>query len=299
MRYRLKHVCEYVFLRTVGAVLRLLPYRGALSVGYLIAWLAFHVFKYRVREAKERVRAVFGDRFSEREIRRITWLSWRDFIFYAVDLMRLSLMSMEWIKSHVIDYQDPKRIMQEHCRSGKGAILAIPHMGAWVVGATAMQFFGVPVFFITGRQKNPLVDAYLNRLRGSTGIATVQRGSSLLRSVIRRLRNGEVVAFLPDVRKPTDGVRVEFLGKEANVVEGMGFFARQADVPIITMIPTRRGWSRHHIRLCDPVLSDNKLEKREDWQRMIQEVFRSIEEAIRKQPEQWFWFNRRWILDPL
>ncbi len=299
MKQRFKHQCEYVLLLGVVAVVRALPYRAALFVGYLIAWFSFHVLRFRVRLAAERVREVFGDQVSGREVRRITWLSWRNFVFCAIDLIRLPLISKGWIRSHAADHEEAARKMLENLKDGKGAVLACPHMGAWEVAGAAMQFSGVPIFFITGRQTNPFVDAYLNRLRGSTGIATVQRGSSLLRGVMGRLRQGQVLGFLPDVRKGSKGVSVQFLGKTANAVEGMAFFARKAGAPIVTLIATRRGWSGHHIRLCAPVLSDRTLSKRDDWQRMLQAVFADIEKAIRDEPEQWFWFNKRWILDPL
>jgi hypothetical protein len=32
---------------------------------------------------------------------------------------------------------------------------------------------------------------------------------------------------------------------------------------------------------------------------MTQEVFTLIEREILDRPEQWFWYNKRWILDPL
>jgi lauroyl/myristoyl acyltransferase len=41
------------------------------------------------------------------------------------------------------------------------------------------------------------------------------------------------------------------------------------------------------------------VDKREDWRRMTQAIFSDIEQAIMADPEQWFWFNKRWILDPI
>ena len=43
---------------------------------------------------------------------------------------------------------------------------------------------------------------------------------------------------------------------------------------------------------------DPEVGKAEDCVRMTQEVFDVAEKAIRETPEQWFWFNKRWILDP-
>jgi len=66
MKYRVKHVVEYALLRGVVGLVRRLPYRLALFVGWSIAWPAHFIFRFRVRQARERIRGVFGDRYSKR-----------------------------------------------------------------------------------------------------------------------------------------------------------------------------------------------------------------------------------------
>jgi KDO2-lipid IV(A) lauroyltransferase len=232
-------------------------------------------------------------------VKRIAWLSWRNFVFTDIDLVRLPWVTLDWIKANLEGWEQAQEIVQRHHAGGKGAVLATPHMGAWEVAGVAMQRFGMPIFFLTGKQKNPLVDAYINRMRGSTGIKTIPRGANLLREVIRQLRQGGYLAFLPDVRARTESLPIRFLGKVANVPAGMAVFAYQSDVPIIFGIVTRRGWSGHRIRVCEPIWPDRTQDKQAEWQRLTQEVFTRIEAAIREEPEQWFWYNKRWILDPL
>ena len=72
MPYRVKHIMEYGVLRGLLGLLRILPYRAALSIGWVLAGLAHHVFRYRVRRARLRIRSVFGDALSERAVRRCT-----------------------------------------------------------------------------------------------------------------------------------------------------------------------------------------------------------------------------------
>ena len=296
MKYRLIHVVEYVLVRTVVAVIRALPYRAALFIGWLIAAFSHRVLRFRVGAAKARIREVFGARFTECEVARIARLSWRNFLFCVIDLIRLQSVTPDWIKTRVSGWEQSEAIIRSHVASGKGAVIACPHMGAWEMAGVALQILGVPIFFLTGKQKNPLVDAYLNRLRGSTGIDTVQRGSAMVKGALRRLKDGRFLAFLPDVGTSSDGVSVQFLGGHANVPAGMALFARQAGAPIFTGLAARIGWSRHVMRIEPPIWPDDNAEKKQDWQRMTQEVFNLIDREIREKPEQWFWFNKRWIL---
>ena len=92
---------------------------------------------------------------------------------------------------------------------------------------------------------------------------------------------------------------MRFLGKEANVPGGMAVFARQAGVPIFPAIILRTGWTSHRGAFGPTVWPDCTVDKRQDWQRMTQQVFDFIDSVIRAHPDQWFWFNKRWILDPV
>lgn len=299
MKYVARHVAEYAAVRIVVGVIRTLPYGAALFAGWILAAAAFHVVRFRRAAAIGRIRSVFGGKYPEKEIRRIAWLSWRNFVFGIVDLMRLGSITPAWVRDRMQGADEFCSTLALHTSGGRGGILASPHMGAWEAAGVVVQVSGFPIFFITGRQKNPLVDAYLNRMRGSTGIETVPKGSSLLRSVVKKLKAGGLLAFLPDVRVQTEGVKVRFLGAEANVAAGMAVFARMADVPIYPCLLARTGWGRHSMRICPPVIPDRSVDKEKDWQRMTQDVFTIIESEIRAHPEQWFWFNKRWILDPL
>lgn len=299
MRYKTKHVIEYVALRGFVSLIRIVPYRAALLAGWIVAWLGHRLVRFRAVEARRRIRSVFGDRLSEEKVSMVAWISWRNFIFAMIDLIRLNQVNKQWLKTHLENYDEFHQAVEGNLKSGRGAILACPHIGSSEMGGAAMQALGVPIFFITGKQKNPLVDRYLNEMRGSTGIATIERGSSLLKSVVRRLRQGEVLGFQPDVRSATEGVRIRFLGQEANVVGGMALFAKMSDVPILTPISRRLTWTKHAFHLYPVVRPDPAVEKEQDWRRMTQEVFTYIEQEILDRPEQWFWYNKRWILDPL
>lgn len=292
-----RHRFEFAVLRVLGAVLSRSPYWLALTIGFVLALFGHYVMRYRAKAARERIRQVFPG-YSPARVRRVAWLAWRNFIFNVIDLFRLRDVDQAWIEKRVGGAAAAREHIQRHCATGQGAIIASPHMGAAELAAVVMQRFGVPVFVITGRQSNALVDERLNEMRAATGIPLVQKGSSLLKSVIRRLKEGEVLAFLADLRVE-GGIVVDFLGEKASVAPGMALFANQTQVPILPLIVTRRGWGRHHMVFQPSVLPDPALPKIEDRQRMTQQVFDIMEAAIREMPEQWFWFNKSWILDPV
>jgi len=295
----LRHWVEYLLVRLVSAAFCLLSYRAALCLGCAIAWCAFYVFRFRVKEARRRIKEVFAERFSRREINNIAWKSWRNFIFTLVEMIRIPVSSRDWLESVVAARGQNKKVFQWP-KTGRGGIIATAHSGSWEMTAALFgKVYGFPLFSIAAPQKNKLVDEFLGRSRVKTGFEVVLRNASVLRDILRKIRKGKMLAVLPDVRGKTDALSVKFLGKTANIAGGMGFIARQADVPVFPAIITRIGWERHSYRFFDPIFPDQKTEKKADALRITQSFFDILSTYISAEPEQWLWFNKRWIFEPL
>lgn len=298
MKYRVKHILEYVALRAVAGLVTVLPYRAALALGWGLAWLAFRVGRFRQKETRRRIREVFGDRLDERGVRRVAWLSLRNLMFTAIDIMRTPSYTAATLE-RIADYTQISQVLEAHKATGRGAICAIPHMGAWELPGRAMILKGVPFFSVAGKQRNPLFDEYLNSTRARSGMPILMRGASTLKQIIHRLKQGEMLALLPDVRMRTEAVKVRFLGGEANIGGGLAMFARHAGVPVFPVIVTRVGWTRHVGRIYPPIEPDPAADKHADAQRISQAVMEVISEAILADPGQWFWYNKRWVLEPV
>lgn len=298
MMLKIKQLAEYAALRWIAWLADILPYRVALFVGWLNALLMFHVIRFRVKTTRARIRQVFGSKYSEREITRIAWLSYRNIVFSAVEMIRLHKMTLGWTAS-VTDWLPVIANIKKHSDTGRGSIIAVAHMGSWEMAAVACQLSGVPVFSIAAKQKNPYTDAYLNKLRKSTGLETIARGSGIMRDILRNLAAGKALAILPDVRMRTEAISVPFLGGTANIGGGMASFARHAEVPIFPCLVTRHGWTHHRAIMREPIWPDKTLSKEEDIRRMTLTMMKDVEDVILHDPGQWFWFNKRWILDPV
>lgn len=289
---------EYVLLRVFCLPLQWLPYRLALALAAGLAHTTFTLARGRQQGARRRIRAVFDSDLPSWKVRWIARRAWRNTCFGFVDLLRMPRMRRDWAPART-DHADAIATLKSLAKDGRGYILALPHMGSWEMAAATVRFHDLPLFTIAADQRNPYTTAYINRLRGASGAPLLIRGKRAARDVMRRLKNGEILAILPDLRQRTPGVSVPFLGGDANVADGMGSFARLADVPIVPCYVTRRGWTRHVFHVLTPVYPDRAIDKRADIERMTRAVFEQLETAIRAHPEQWFWFNQRWVLEPL
>ncbi len=297
MKHRPKHLVEYVLLRGLVGMVRILPLRGALVLGWLIGAVFFFVCRYRRTKAAARLGEVFGDRLTEKERQRIAWLSFRNICFNAVEAARFDKLTPEKMKRMPL-YKAIDQVHQTYKAEGP-LIVATAHMGNWDLAGVASKLDNLPIFSIARRQKNPLTDALLNRMRNATGMEVVLNDSRVLQTVVRRLKKGEILAILPDVRSKTEALSIDFLGGKANLGAGAALFAQMAHCPIVPVVLTRRGWTQHDCQIFDPISSNPDIDKKEDRLRVIQELVSIFNAEILNTPEQYFWFNKRWVLDPI
>lgn len=301
MKHRLKHRAEYWLLRAFCAMVSRLPYRLALLLAAGLARLGFALGRSRRREAIRRIRSVLGDSCTPCRAHAIAWQSLRNMAFNLAEILYMGGGRPRQLPVS-IDMQDALNRVRAYADAhpGRGAIFACPHMGNWELAGIVVPSLGIRMFTLTGVQKNPLVQDFLQRLRHAPGVELIERGSgTTLRKIFSNLRQGKFLAIMPDLRSRQPGVRVRFFGGEANLYPGMGHFARQVNVPVFLAVMKRHGWTRHTLDLYGPFEPDPALSKEEDAIRLSQMVMDIVDSEIRKDPGQWFWFNKRWILDPL
>ncbi len=294
----LKFLVEYFAMRAIALIANVLPYKAAILFGWLHAWISHYLFHFRSREAKRRIRSVFGGSLTDPEVDRIAWQSWRNIVLSGIEMMRTTerdVRRMYNIPANRVVLDAISKFSEQK----KGAIIAVPHMGSWEMAACAAKMHGVPVFSIAARQNNFLTSDYLINVRFKRGIDTIARGSSAIKDVLTRITQGEALAILSDVRVRTPALSIPFLGGTANIGEGMAIFAKQTNSPILAIVVRRIGLFKHSLTLCETIFPDKSLDKKADVSRMTACVLKHFEKAIMEDPGQWFWYNKRWILDPL
>ena len=294
-----KHLLEYAALLLFGTLIRLLPLRLALFLGWLLALIMHHLFRFRRAEAHRRIRLVLGSTPTQADINRIAWISWRNLCFNAVEAIRFGKLSAETFRKNPHFQPALDQLTKDLNQSPNGLIVPTIHMGNWDLAGIAADLQSLPIFTIARRQKNPLTDAYLNRARNHFNMEVLLNDDNVLKQIIRRLRNGHLFAILPDVRNPRPAQAIPFLGGTANLGSGVALFARQCTAPIQPVITRRIGWTQHQLTLLAPIHSDPNAEKKADQQRIMEELMEQFTAEIKRTPEQYFWYNKRWVLDPI
>ncbi len=288
---------EYGTLRFFCGLVNLIPYRVTMAIAAGFGWCAFHVLRLKRARTMDRLRGVFPEK-SERELKCIAWRSFANILQTGAEMIRAPKLTQKWMDRHVLDGRIYKDKLQTYVDEGKGVVIMVPHSGNWYMAAWSMAKYGLPLFAIAAKQRNPKVDAWMKRQYGD--IEVVERGSArTLVEIHRRLKAGRAFAILPDLRVPQPDVEVDFLGGKANVSHAGAMFAVKCDCPIVVAV-MRREKGRHifdHLATLRP--DPSAADKKEEAARLTREAMRLLDGAIRQHPQHWFWYNKRWILQPV
>lgn len=288
---------EYFALRFFCALVNALPYRIVLALARFLAKAAVRWFAFKRERTFGRIRSVFPD-ISDEEVMRIAVDSLANVLQSGVEMIRAPKLDRRWMDKYVVDGAVYKDKLQRYVDEGKGVVIMVPHSGNWYMAAWSMAKYGLGLFALAAKQRNPKLDAWMKRQYGD--IEVLDRGEkSTLVKIKDRLENGRAFAILPDLRVPQEDVEVEFLGSRANVSHAGAMFAVKCGSPIVVAMMTRRN-GRHvfnHLATLRP--DPEAKDKKEEARRLTREAMAILSRSVMENPGDWFWYNKRWILEPV
>jgi KDO2-lipid IV(A) lauroyltransferase len=178
------------------------------------------------------------------------------------------------------------------------------HMGNWELAIRPFGLFGRPPTGVYKPLDNPLIDAWLKETRsvlfpaGLLGKGDREdsdgTGQRTARQLIDRARSGGTLGFVID-HFDRRGEPVPFLGRASRFASAPAAIARHLGARVwlgrCLRIP---GTSRFEYDIRE-VARPRTGDKKADTAALMAEIFAVFEEWIREHPEQWMWWNTRWI----
>ncbi|MFQ5778204.1 MAG: lysophospholipid acyltransferase family protein [Terriglobia bacterium] len=292
-----RHSLEYAAIVALLALLRWLPRRVARFVGATLARLACLLHRRWRRVAELNLNLAFPA-LSETERRRIVRGAFRQVGWLLAEFARFPRHTRESIEE-VIVYDGLENYQQAAAR-GKGVLYLTAHLGAWEFSSFSHSLHGYPLAYLNRPLDNPRLDALVNRYRSLGGNRALDRRHAA-RRILEHLRTGGAVGILVD-QNVVDGdgnVFVDFFGLPASTTAGLARIALRTNaavVPAFVLWDEPRG--KYRLRF-DPAL---ELVRTGDAEHDVVEntarFNRVLEDYIRRYPDQWLWFHRRWATRP-
>jgi KDO2-lipid IV(A) lauroyltransferase len=172
--------------------------------------------------------------------------------------------------------------------ANKGLILLTPHLGCWEVsGQYISSRIPITVMYSPPNLKSlePLMREGRNRGAAMNSVPADMRG---VRAMLKALRRGEAIGILPDqVPGVGEGEWAEFFGRPAYTMTLVGRLSEQTGAPVLMCYSRRLPRGRGYRFEIEPLLAARPPESR------VRTLNRSLEDLIRRCPEQYLWsYNR-------
>src|SRR4029077_2118573 len=202
--------------RVSARVLRVVPpgLRHAAATPGGAAW--FWLSAGQRRAALENYAAALGRESSDREVARVARRAFQNYGRMLTDFLLMGSLTPEELMQRVSI--DGLEHVDAALARGRGAIMAVPHMGSWDMAGSYAGALGYPIAAVAERFPGSLNDVVV-RTRQRFGLRVIALGRSAVRGITEALKANHVVALLCDLEQGP-GVEVSFFGRQAVVPGG-------------------------------------------------------------------------------
>ncbi|MGD9762243.1 MAG: lysophospholipid acyltransferase family protein [Candidatus Binatia bacterium] len=289
---------EYAVLRTAVGFFGLLPRGCALRAGAFLGEL-FYVLHRRGRAIGLRNLAIAFPNRGPAEHRAILRASARNLGRLGAEICHLPALTPETVRRFVAPADSAAWHAALDRAARTGGVILTAHLGNWELLAYVHGLLGYPITLVHRPMRNALVDAYITQMRAAAGTVSLSKKNAA-KAALYALRRRQLLAIPADQNQTRRyGVFVDFFGLPACTTAGPSRMAMLSGTPLLPVFLVRDGESDQHRIL---VLPDIELvhtgDREADVLTNTQRCTAVIEDMLRRYPEQWIWFHKRWNTRP-
>ncbi|MDD9897202.1 MAG: LpxL/LpxP family Kdo(2)-lipid IV(A) lauroyl/palmitoleoyl acyltransferase [Gammaproteobacteria bacterium] len=262
-----------------------LPFPVQMQLGHLLGVFTYYLARQRRHICDVNLRLCFPE-LSEGERKQLTR---KTFVSNAIGLIEIAIA---WHRNPE-EYRDRVEVtglenLETALAEGKGVLLLCAHFTTIEFGGFLFNLFKKMDVTYRGN-KNPLFDAAMYNGRVRHYPAVLDRKD--IRGAMRSLKQGHILWYAPDQDYGAKhSVFVPFFGVEAATITATSRFAEFNDSAVVFYSHYRnKDNSGYHLHFS-PALENYPTGDQEEDAITINKL---VEEAIRKQPDQYLWLHKR------
>lgn len=187
-----------------------------------------------------------------------------------------------------------EHLIQQARDQGRGVIIAIPHYGSWeMVGLYCARHY--PMTSMYSPQEDPQIDHLVKQARQRTGAKLVPTDINGIRAMSKALKQGELVAILPDQSPRENGRFVPFFSHPCYTMTLLPKLANKTNAVVLYTYAKRLDDSSGFkliFRESSKDLASLELDE------ALTQMNLDIEKLIRENPHQYQWTYKRFKKQP-
>jgi len=267
-------------------------------LGYTLAdWLGRLFFRCDRRRRGYALRMLHNafPQLSERELLRIGSRATGNLFKVPLDMARLTrLLARGGRLETVIDYGQAR----QHFSIARPWVGLSAHLGNWEVGAVGVAQLVGKAHGMGRIARNPLLERWIVRNRSRGGL-TIHPRRGGIRDLAKALEDGHVGLMVVDQNQRLRGVFAPFFGEIASCERGAVTLALRRGYRIVVAVALRRGRGfRFEMASAEPFVLERTGDKQKDLHAAVVRVNQTIEQLVRRAPEQYLWIHDRYRTQP-
>lgn len=288
----LRHALEYALLRILVLIVDRLSWRSACSLARFAARSWWRVDRRRQRVAVANIlrSGIETDPGRARELSRRSAEHFGQVVIEGFKSSEVLEAADAAERCRLEIAPDVLAVLEDPHR---GLIMASGHFGSWEIAAHRLSSWK-PVAGITRRMNNPLVEGLVQKRKGRYRFRPIPKRSADPRRFLSVLEDGEILALLMDQYAGKKGMRVPFFGHDASTFTTAAMLHLVTRQPLCFAACRRAGEGRFVLESSPLIEVTPSGKKKEDVARILSILNGHLENAIRRDPEQYLWGHRRW-----
>lgn len=285
----------YIFARTLLALFQLLPLGLAARIGRVLGGLVYHLDARHRRVALKNLTMCFGSEKSAREIEALARENFKRIGENFACAAKTMAMSPEAMLKRVDLKNEAGLELLCKDASAKSVVVAVGHFGNFEalsqVARNSPTHKGATSYRALGQKG---LDRLLLELRHKTGCLYFERRAegAALRNALRD--DKIILGLLSDQHSGDSGARIPFLGHDCNTSKAPAVFALRFNLPLFAAVCFRTRIGHWCIEISDRIPTHEKNGAPRSVEAIMGDVNRYFEQAVRRDPANWFWVHNRW-----
>ena len=279
-------------IKALQLCLMALPESARQGTGRWLGRMGFTVLRRRRNIAISNIRRAFPD-LAPGEAKDIALSCFQKLGTNMIELILVPFLPLREVPERFS--LEPKDIVETTLGAGRGVIALTFHFANWEIMGITSRLLNQPVVALARPlKKHTRLNAFLNRLRESTGL-TIIVNANTAKEVMRLLKTNANIAILGDQReKRSRGVFVDFFGHTVPTSKGTAMIAMKTGCQVVPCYPVRKGFLRYTIMCGEPILMERDGDIDDLIAKNTRKINAFLEDIIRQYPDEWFWVHQRW-----
>ena len=291
-RKRLIDYLVYLAVRVLICIVQAMHIETGYQLARWLAWLFCNVIKIRSAVVDDNLAHAF-EKLPAAERKRLAREMWEHLFLLVLEVAhaRRKIHETNWRDYVTLCGED---VLVRAMLSERPTLIVTAHFGNFEIAGVILGILGFPSHTVARTLDNPYLDRFLSEFRGSTGQYMIPKNGGY-DQIVEVLDGGGTMTFLADQYAGPKGCWVEFFGRPASAHKAIALLALNHDA-LLAVCSTRRTTGPLHMEMNTDAIFDPRDAGNESGSiRDLTQWYTSrLEEAIRREPGQYWWLHRRW-----